>query len=113
MSSPDSEYFRELPSLTSEAVSKLPADRELALVMLHHTDEGAGILFSVRYRHRELTYRSPGQKDAVAFGVAQLEGSSEFRDVRILFSKPNATASMRGLTLEGQVKEGVSGREDR
>lgn len=76
----------------------------ISLVLYTCTDDGLGITFPVQYIHRELTYRSPNQKDAVAFGVGRLFDSDEFQEVRILFSRPNSTATLRGLVLEGHVK---------
>jgi hypothetical protein len=104
MPSADSERFRDLPPLEAEAVSRLETGTKVALVMLHYLPEGAGVLFNVQYIHREMTYRSSGKRDAVALGTGKFEDSDEFRDVRILFSNPNSTATLRGLVLEGQVK---------
>jgi hypothetical protein len=106
MESADSVYFRDLPPLTADVVAKLRPGHELSLVLLEHIGEGKSALFSVRYIHRELFYRSPGKKDAVALGTARLEDSGDFKEARILFSRPNSTATLRGLALEGQVKEG-------
>ena len=116
MATPDSDYFHDLPALTSDLVAALPAGHELSLLLLEYVppsrwDEDTfkktvGIIFPVHYIHRELIYRTPGEKDAVAFGTAKLLDSGDFRDVRILFSRPNKTATLRGLTLEGPVKAG-------
>ncbi|MFB8928768.1 hypothetical protein QSH46_022150 [Xanthomonas arboricola pv. juglandis] len=104
MATPDSEYFHELPPLTSDIVAELGAGQELTLFLLEYVPSGGGVIFPVQYIHRELVYRTPGQKDAVALGTARLIDGGEFRDARILFSRPNQTATLRGLTLEGQVK---------
>lgn len=97
--------FDELLPITSRELAELKAGDSLALVLLEYVSTGGRVLFRVQYIHRELTYRTPGQKDAVAFGTARLEdGGKEYREVRILFSQPNQTATMRGLTLEGKVK---------
>ncbi|WCE04089.1 hypothetical protein [Pseudoxanthomonas sp. JBR18] len=107
MASPDSEYFYHLPSLTSDDFVELSADSSLPLLLLEYVPTGAGVIFPVEYIHRELIYRTPVQKDAVAFGKGRLaEGTDEYQDVRILFSRPNKTATFRGLVLEGQVKVG-------
>lgn len=102
----DSEYFRELPAFKLDMVAGLKVHDELSLLILEHIDIGKSVIFPVQYKHRELIYRSPVHKDAVALGVAKLEGSESFQDVRILFSQYHATATMRGLALEGQVKLG-------
>jgi len=104
MATPDSEYFHQLPPLTSEIVAELRAGQELPLLLLEYVPSGGGVIFPVQYIHRELIYRSPGQKDAVALGTARLLDNGEYRDARILFSRPHKTATLRGLVLEGQVK---------
>lgn len=106
MTTPDSDYFNELPQLTSDVVAQLGVGHELSLVLLEYVPTGGGVVFPVQYIHRELVYRSPGQKDAVALGIAKLVDGGDYRDVRILFSRPNKTATLRGLELEGQVKMG-------
>lgn len=103
--SPDSERFREMPPLTSDEVVEWKAGESFSLVLLEHLPDGGSALFDVDYIHRELTYRTPGQKDAVAFGTARLlDGTKEYRDARMLFSRPNQSATLRGLVLEGNVK---------
>ena len=104
MATPDSEYFHSLPPLTSDFVADMGVGQELSLFLLEYVPSGGGVIFAVQYIHSELSYRTPGQKDAVAFGTARLVDGGEFRDARILFSRPNQTASLRGLELEGQVK---------
>lgn len=107
MATADSDYFHNLWPLTSDEVAEMKPGQTLSLVLLEYVPTGGGVLFPVHYIHRELIYRTPGQKDAVAFGTARLEdGDDEYREVRILFSRPHKTAAMRGLTLEGQVKVG-------
>lgn len=100
------EHFDGLPPLTSDAVAKLHAGDKLLLLLKTYTDEGTPLFYHVEYVHRELTYRSPNQKDAVAFGTARQDPSEDFKEARILFSRPNATATLRGLIFfEGRVKE--------
>ena len=110
MASPDSEYFYHLHPLTADDFVELSAGSSLPLLLLEYVPTGAGVIFAVEYIHRELTYRTPGQKDAVAFGKARLtDGTDQYQDVRIIFSRPNKTATLRGLVLEGQVKAGRLG----
>ena len=109
MASPDSEYFQQLPPLTSDTVAELGVGEGLSLLLLEHVPSGGGVILPVQYIHRELIYRTPGQKDAVALGTTRLTDGGEYRDVRILFSRPHKTAALRGLTLEGQVKAGRPG----
>lgn len=101
----DSERFRNMPTLTSDEVAEWKAGGSFSLVLLEYLPGGGSALFGVEYIHRELIYRTLGQKDAVAFGTARLvDGDKAYREARILFSRPNQTATMRGLTLEGNVK---------
>jgi hypothetical protein len=110
MASPDSEHFYHLPPLSSDYFVELSAGSYLPLLLLEYLPTGAGVIFAVEYIHRELTYRTPGQKDAVAFGKGRLaDGTDQYQDVRILFSRPNKTATLRGLVLEGLVKAGPVG----
>lgn len=103
--STNSEQFRQMPPLTSDEVAEWKAGQSFSLVLLEHLPSGGSALFDVDYIHRELTYRTPGQKDAVAFGSARLlDGGKEYREARILFSRPNQSATLRGLVLEGNVK---------
>lgn len=95
--------FDRLPALLPESLTSCNPGQELSLLL--HTVIPDRII-PVRYRHRELTYRSPDQKDAVAYGEAKLGESAEYSEVRILFSRPNRTATLRGLAEEGHVKEG-------
>ena len=104
MATPDSEYFHQLSPLTSDTVAELGAGQELSLLLLEYVPSGGGVIFPVQYIHRELIYRSPGQKDAVALGTARLLDDGEYRDARILFSRQHKTATLCGLVLEGQVK---------
>ena len=109
MATRDSEYFHQLPPLTSDYVAKLSLGQEVSLLLLEYVPSGGGVIFPVQYVHRELIYRSPGQKDAVALGTARLLDDIESRDARILFSRQHETATLRGLALEGQVKIGRPG----
>ncbi len=106
--------FDRLPPLLPKSLASCESGQEFSLLL--HTVIPDRII-PVKYRHRELTYRSPNQKDAVAYGEAKLYDvldelsgkSAEYSEVRILFSRPNetdATATLRGLADEGHVKEG-------
>ena len=100
-------HFDQLPALTSDSFIDVEAGRKFSLRLLTYIDEGVPLTFPVEYVHREIVYRSPNQKDAVAYGNARSEQSEEFKEVRILFSRPNATATLRGLGsfLTGHVKQ--------
>ncbi len=100
----DGELFRDLPPFTVSQAERLVAGQVLDLLLLEYGPTGGGVAFSVSYVHRRLTFRVPGKKDAFAFGTASLSGHDSFAEVRILFSQPRETATLRGLPLEGQVK---------
>ncbi len=110
MASPDSEYFHQLYPLASDDFSELSPGSLVPLLLLEYVPTGTGVIFAVEYMHQELIYRTSGQKDAVALGKARLvDGGDQYQDARILFSRPNKTATLRGLVLEGQVKAGRLG----
>lgn len=99
-----SDIFRELPPVLAGDFAGLSPGRSVNLLLQEHLPAGGCALFPVEYSHREVEYRSPGQKDAVAHGKARLIDGGEFRDARILFSQYHRTATLRGLELEGHVK---------
>ena len=103
----DQKYLKSLPDLVSDSFVSLQLGAEISLQFLTYTDEGTPLLYSVEYIHRELSYRTPNQKDAVAYGKARLYSEDEFREVRIFFSRPHRTATRRGLVLDGWVKQGA------
>jgi hypothetical protein len=102
----EAKHFDRLPALTSDQFAPLTPGETIHLLLKTYTDQGTPIFYEVDYTHRELTYRTPGNKDAAAYGQARLDASDGFRDVRILFSRPHRTAALRGLALDGNVKEG-------
>lgn len=106
MATRDSEYFRDLPPFTVSQAERLAAGQVVNLLLLEYVPTGGGVIFPVSYVHKELTFRSPGRKDAVAFGTASLSDHDGSTQVRILFSQALETATLRGLPLEGQVKLG-------
>lgn len=106
MKSTSSEHFRQLSPLVAEDFDNLSLGSVVWFVLLEHLPAGGSTLFSVEYLHREIEYRSPGKKGAVAHGQARLDCDTDYREVRILFSSPNKTATLRGLVIEGQVKSG-------
>ncbi len=104
MATRGSKIFHDLPPLLSDDFVDMPAGRTFSLLLLEYAQDVGWLLFPVEYVHEELIYRTPGQKDAVAIGKARLVDCGEFVPARILFSRPNQTAALKGLTLEGQVK---------
>ena len=99
--------FNQQRPLVIEDFLELSAGRLVSLVLLERLPAGGSALFAVQYIHSEVIFRSPGERDAVALGQARLvDSDTEYREVRIIFSRPNKTATLRGLVLEGQVKAG-------
>lgn len=104
MATRDSDYFHDLPPFTVARAERLTEGEVVPLLLLEHVPTGGGVIFQVSYVHTEVSFRSPGRKDAVAFGRARLFDQDDLTQVRILFSQPRETATLRGLTLEGEVK---------
>lgn len=117
MSSPDSERFFNLPALTVSKFLEMEPGDFLKLGVLEYIETGdrdhsSGVIFPFIYTHERVEFRSPGQKDAVAFGQGCMEHDPEPRPCRILFSQYHQTASVRGLTFDGSVKAlGLSGTD--
>ncbi|MGJ4804445.1 hypothetical protein [Luteimonas sp. SDU82] len=104
MSAAERTVFEDLPPLLVAEFERMAPGEERSLLLLEYFEAGGSATFPVRYVHRELAFRTPGQKDAVAFGTAMLEGDDQPREARILFSQYYQTATIRGLGLEGPVK---------
>lgn len=106
MATRESEYFHSLPPFTVARAEALVAGQALPLLLLEYVPTGGGVIFPLSYIHRELVFRTPGRKDAVAFGTARFFYQDDFTEVRILFSQLRETAALRGLSMEGNVKIG-------
>ena len=108
MPSPDSDRFHGMRPFTVSQAMEIEQGEVLRLALLEYVDTGGddspGVIFDVDYEHDRVEFRSPGQKDAVAFGRAKLEHDRDWRDCRILFSQYHKTASIRGLTFDAPVK---------
>jgi hypothetical protein len=100
--------FDAMPGLEAVAFRDLAEGTVIRLLTVEYvrSDEvpAPAIIFDVEYVHTRFEYRTPGEKDAVAYGKARVHDSARFQDVRIFFSKPSGTASIRGLAVGGQVK---------
>jgi len=98
----EEKHFDKLPALTSDLFVSLKPGDKASLVLKDYTHG----IYSIDYVHQELVYRTPGQKDAVAHGKARFDKIGGLHEVRILFSRPNLTATLRGGPIDGHVKEG-------
>lgn len=98
----EEKHFDRLPALTSDSFVSLKPGDKVSLVLKDYLRG----FYPVDYVHQDLIYRTPGQKDAVAHGKARFENTGDLQEVRILFSRPNLTATLRGGPINGHVKEG-------
>lgn len=98
------QVFERHPTL-ADHFSGLQPGVCIRLLLTEYLPAGGSALFPVEYVHRTMEYRTSGMKDAVAHGQARLvdAGNQDFRDARILFSRHNDTATLKGLALEGQL----------
>lgn len=61
-------------------------------------------MFDERYRHERLEFRTDGEKDAVAYGVARPWATIEDRPVKIYLNQYALTSKIVGLDRDGFVK---------
>lgn len=102
----ENRHFDRLPALLSDSFVQMDMGEKLGLLLRAYTDQGSSFFCAVEYAHERLDYRSPGEKDAVAYGRGRLKGEGDWRDVKIFFARPLRTATLTGLSLDGHVKEG-------
>lgn len=101
----DAKYFSNLENLIWKRFSDMQKNTTVHFLLREFTEAGEQIFFDVEYVHQQLIFRTEGQKDAVAIGKARLESQGEFKNVRILFSQYYETATLKGLSIEGNIKE--------
>lgn len=103
----DSASFHEYPPLLVEDVRAWDPGYEREMVLLVYVDTGgdpAGSIFPVSWRHRELAFLAPGEKNAVAQGEVRFDPAEDYKPARILFSQYHKTAALRGTHLDGSIK---------
>jgi len=104
----DIDAYRRLPDCLPAQVEGLAEGAILRLAILHHieTHDGFGraVVFSADYRHERLEYRSPGDRDAWAYGTVRLEDTDDFEPARIAFSQYHGMATLLGSAISGKVK---------
>ena len=105
----DSIMFHELPPLLVEEVRTWAAGKVVpvkVLVHIHAGDNSPGVIYPAEWRHESFGFMAPSQeKNAVAQGGIKFEHNDDFVRARILFSQYHKTATVRGSSLEGSIKE--------
>jgi hypothetical protein len=96
--------FESLPAFLAASLKEISSGTEISLVMLNDL-WGPASAIPIKYIHRELAFRTSYERDPIAYGQACIVTSGEMKQVRILFNCPHATATMRGLEVEGHVKK--------
>ena len=106
----DIDAYRRLPDCLPAQVEGLAEGAILRLAILHHIENrdglGRAIVFSADYRHERFEYRSPGDRDAWAYGTVRLEDTDDFEPARIAFSQYHGLATLLGPAISGKVKIG-------
>lgn len=104
----DIDAYRRLPDCLPAQVEGLAEGAILRLAILHHIENrdglGRAIVFSADYRHERFEYRSPGDRDAWAYGTVRLEDTDDFEPARIAFSQYHGLATLLGPAISGKVK---------
>ena len=100
-------HFKRLPTLTWHRIASLESGDSINLLLKEVTETGSIILFNVIYIHKLINYLRDDKKYSIAYGQARLDSSDEFRDVRIILSTTLNSATLRGLSMVGEVKEGT------
>lgn len=100
---PERINYNNLPEFLTRELENIDVGSEIQLLLLVD-DSGPATTHKVQYIHNELTYRSSGKRDPIAYGLARLNSSDEYLKVRILFYRPQAKAVLKGLPIEGWVK---------
>ncbi len=104
---PDSIVFDDLPPLLVDDVRAWASGDVVpmqVLVRIHAGDDAPGVIYLLQWRHENLMFMAPGEKNAVAHGAIKFEHDEDFRPARILFSQYHQTATLRGAHLEGSIK---------
>ncbi|HEL3799276.1 TPA: hypothetical protein ACKPYM_004673 [Stenotrophomonas maltophilia] len=96
-------WFDELPPFALEDFKSLGAGSERGLIMACGSSDDAEVM-GLHYRHDRLEFRSDGEKDAVAYGVARPWATLEDRPVKIYLNQYALTSKIVGLEQDGFVK---------
>lgn len=96
-------WFDELPPFALDDFKSLSAGSECELIMACGGRDDAEVL-GLHYRHDRLEFRTDGEKDAVAHGVARPWATVEDRPVKIYLNQYALTSKILGLEQDGFVK---------
>ncbi|MCC8625767.1 hypothetical protein [Xanthomonas vesicatoria] len=96
-------WFDELPPFALDDFKPLSAGSERELIMACGGSDDAEVV-GLHYRHDRLEFRTDGEKDAVAFGVARPWATIEDRPVKIYLNQYALTSKIVGLEQDGVVK---------
>ena len=96
-------WFDELPPFVLDDFKALSAGSERELIMACGGGDDAEVM-GLHYRHERLEFRTDGEKDAVAYGVARPWATIEDRPVKIYLNQYALTSKIVGLDQDGFVK---------
>lgn len=96
-------WFDELPPFALDDFKSFSAGCERELIMACGGSDEAEVL-GLHYRHDRLEFRTDGEKDAVAFGVARPWATVEGRPVKIYLNQYALVSKIVGLDQDGFVK---------
>ncbi|MDQ1093572.1 hypothetical protein QE400_002985 [Xanthomonas sacchari] len=96
-------WFDELPPFDLDGFKSLSCDSERELIMACGGSDDAEVI-GLHYRHDRLEFRTDGEKDAVAYGVARPWAKVENRPVKIYLNQYALTSKIVGLEKDGFVK---------
>lgn len=96
-------WFDELPAFALEDFKTLSAGSECELIMACGSSEDDEVI-GLHYSHERLEFRSDGEKDAVAYGVARLWETTVNRPVKIYLNQYALVSKIVGFDQDGFVK---------
>lgn len=96
-------WFDELPPFALHGFKSLSGGSERELIMACGGSDDAEVI-GLHYRHDRLEFRTDGEKDAVAYGVARTWATVEDRPVKIYLNQYTLTSKIIGLDQDGFVK---------
>ncbi|MCX2920602.1 hypothetical protein ORK51_10505 [Stenotrophomonas rhizophila] len=96
-------WFDELPPFALDDFKSFSAGSERELIMACGGSDEAEVL-GLHYRHDRLEFRTDGEKDAVAYGVARPWATVEDRPVKIYLNQYALVSKIVGLDQDGFVK---------
>lgn len=96
-------WFDELPPIALDDLKTLSSGSERELIVAFGGSDDAEVV-GLHYRHDRLEFRSDGEKDAVAYGVARSWATIKDRPVKIYLNQYALTSKIVGMEQDGFVK---------